>query len=84
MSFDSPFIFEDTLFYRYSTDQIFSFNLKTGDKQEVSDSKSNSTAIYSKLFNSKDFLGFSFMEAIEPGDEAQFRIMNILEKEDGT
>jgi len=75
MSFDTPFIKNGILYYRYSIDSIFSLDLQTGIEREIIAKKS----IYSKLFNSEGFLSFSYMPAIQPEDEVDFFMLKIDE-----
>jgi hypothetical protein len=56
---DSPFIHQDTLFYRTSMLSISAFNLQTGEHAVIS----NKGSVTTKIFNSSNKLGFSFIPA---------------------
>lgn len=77
LTYDSPFIRDGLLYYRYSTDGIYALDLQTGIEHEVVARKS----IYSKLFNSEGFIGFSYMPAIEPENEVEFFILPVEKTE---
>ncbi|MFD2670349.1 hypothetical protein [Marinicrinis sediminis] len=71
-TFDSLFIINETLYFRYSMHQILQMNLQTGDVKEVT----NSRIITSKIFNSNKYLGFSYMDAKESKGEVEFMILS--------
>ncbi|MCR8844970.1 hypothetical protein NQ117_14910 [Paenibacillus sp. SC116] len=74
MTFDTPFIRGEFLYYRYSTNQIFKLNLKNGVKEEVTSPRS----ITSKIFNSNHFLGFAYNQSVNPNSDnrVEFTIIN--------
>lgn len=71
MTFDSPFIMNNKVYYRYSMNQIFALDLSTGKEEEVTVRRS----ILSKIYNSEGYLGFSFIEARENSSEIELYII---------
>lgn len=71
LTLDSPFIFDDTLYYRYSMYQILSLNLRSGKVHEYSPQSLTT----SKLFNSDGYLGFSIMDPIKNNGQAEISII---------
>ncbi|TVX88094.1 hypothetical protein [Paenibacillus agilis] len=74
LTFDTPFIRGEFLYYRYSTSQIFKLNLDNGDKEEVTSPRSTT----SKIFNSNQFLGFAYNQSVNPNSDnrVEFTVIN--------
>lgn len=69
---DSPFLVDDHLLFRSFTDQIIDMDLKTGEKRTLSEQRS----ITSKLFNSGDYIGASYMDVLKGDGSAEFMMFH--------
>jgi hypothetical protein len=67
---DSPYLVKNHLLFRSFTEQIIDIDLDTGEKKPLSEPRS----ITSKLFNSSDFIGASYMDVIKNDGSAEFMI----------
>jgi len=75
LTFDSPFIMGNTLYFRYSMEQILILDLSTGKVKEVTKPRTTT----SKIYNSADYLGFSYMKAVDPSNSGNVEF-NIIGK----
>lgn len=77
MTFDSPFIMNNKLYFRYSMEQISALDLSNGDVIELTESRT----VTSKIYNSGDLLGFSYKDAVDPTNEGSIEF-NIIENKE--
>lgn len=73
LTFDSPYIIDDMLYFRYSMVQILRLDLSTGEVDHVTEPR----ATTSKITNSAGFLGFSYINAVDSinAGEVEFTII---------
>ncbi|TDQ41163.1 hypothetical protein [Aureibacillus halotolerans] len=78
MTLDTPYIMNNTLYYRFAMEKIMALDLSTGQVQEVTKSRSTT----SKILNSDGYLMFSYMEAVNPEENslAEFNIIKNPQK----
>jgi len=74
LTIDSPFIRGNHLYYRYSMYQIFDVELTTGKTSELSKYRLST----SKIFNTSDYLGYSYMDAKNNNGEVEFEIISPI------
>ncbi|QCT02826.1 hypothetical protein E6C60_2111 [Paenibacillus algicola] len=74
LTIDSPFIRDNHLYYRYSMYQIFDVDLTTGKTSELSEYRLST----SKIFNTSDYLGYSYMDAKNNNGEVEFEIISPI------
>ncbi|GGH72825.1 hypothetical protein GCM10008014_59540 [Paenibacillus silvae] len=71
LTIDSPFIMNDHLYYRYSMYQIIDVDLINGKTKDLSVPRLST----SKIFNTGNYLGFSYMDARNNTGEVEFNII---------
>ncbi|TVX86795.1 hypothetical protein [Paenibacillus agilis] len=75
LTLDTPFIYNDLVYYRYSMYQIYCLDLVSGTVTEYSPDR----LITSKLFNSDGYLGFSYSGARDTSGEYEMNVIKVDE-----